>query len=506
MLRGLGGVSRPSSLVVMLGVALLLGMAVTVMDAEPRRVTSAAPVTSTAPRPPGAGAVRVSLPRSAAGPTVRLAIGVTHTQTTADSWRNPAATARARRILLSTSRFQSQSIMGWGALNPEPSRGVYDWTTLDRRLALIRDDGGTPVITLCCAPDWMKGGRPGTTDWSRLEDAPDPSHFNDFAALAAAVAQRYPDVQYFQVWNELKGFYDRAANHWDAVGYTELYNQVYDAVKKVRPNARIGGPYVVLESSSAAQQSHPSEVSGPWGVVDQRGLNVIDYWLKHAHGAAFLSVDTRTMSRDGSLATDEFTATDKFAAIARWVAARSQLPIWWSEWYVEPAHARWSERRQDAVMTKALMTMASSGASVALLWQPEGGPGQCIGCLWSDTARADGGRATPFAQSLRAFVAGFPPGSKLVRAVVAPAPIAVLASTKTIVLVNTSPNPVEAAVNGLSVPLRGYEVKYLERTVALLRAMTRGDRASCRSPSDGSGQFGERAPDRQCWRASMPSS
>jgi hypothetical protein len=231
----------------------------------------------------------------------------------------------------------------------------------------------------------------------------------------------------------------------------------------VRPLARIGGPYVVLESSPAAEQSHPSEVSGPWGVIDQRGLDVVDYWLARAHGADFLSVDTRTTSRAGGLATDEFTATDKFAAIAQWLAARSKLPIWWSEWYVQPQGARWSERHQNAVMTRALMTMAESGAAAALIWQPEGGPGNCIGCLWSDSALDDGGAPTPFARSLRAFVAGFPAGSPLMSLTTSTAQIAVLASTKTVLLVNTSRDPVETAVNGRAVPLRGYEVRYLER-------------------------------------------
>ncbi|MGZ4691463.1 MAG: GH39 family glycosyl hydrolase [Acidimicrobiia bacterium] len=460
-IRGLGGAGRPGSLAVVLCIALVLGMAWAVFDAPPGHRPP--PVTSSVSSPIGAGAVRISVRRGAGGPAARLEIGVTHTQTTADAWRNPLATARAHRVLLRTSEFQNQSIMGWGALNPEPSPGVYDWTTLDRRLALIRRGGGTPVITLCCAPDWMKGGTAGRTDWSRLEEAPDPSHYGDFAALAATVARRYPDVQYFQVWNELKGFYDERGNHWDAAGYTELYNRVYDAVKKVRPTARIGGPYVVLESSPREQQSHPSEVAGPWGVIDQRGLDVIDYWLARAHGADFLSVDMRTMSRDGGLATDEFTATDKFAAIDRWLAARSKLPIWWSEWYVQPKLAGWSGRHQDAVMTRALMAMATSGASVALVWQPEGGPGSCMGCLWSDTARSDGGEPTPFARSLGEFVARFPPGSKLVQVSAPTAPIAVLASAKTILLVNTSPKPVEAAVNDRSVPMRGYEVRYLER-------------------------------------------
>ncbi|OLT10047.1 hypothetical protein BJF78_29420 [Pseudonocardia sp. CNS-139] len=67
-------------------------------------------------------------------------------------------------------------------------------------------------MTLCCAPDWMKGGEPGETDWSRIEVAPDPAHYADFAALAVDVARRYPQVRHFVVWNELKGFFDATAD------------------------------------------------------------------------------------------------------------------------------------------------------------------------------------------------------------------------------------------------------------------------------------------------------
>jgi hypothetical protein len=366
-------------------------------------------------------------------------------------------------VLRSTSRLQNQSIMGWGALNPESAPGNYDWTTLDRRVALMQRSGGTPVITLCCAPDWMKGGRAGATDWSRLEVAPNPAHFGDFAALAATVARRYPAVRYFQVWNELKGFYDRATNQWDAASYTELYNRVYDAVKRVRPDARIGGPYVVLESSPAAAQSHPSDLAGPWGMIDQRGLDVINYWLAHAHGADFVSVDARTPSRDNRLATDEFTATQKFVAVNRWLAARTALPIWWSEWYVRPKGARWSQQHDDAVMTAALMRMAASGATTALVWQPEGGATTCRGCLWTDTASSSGGEETRFARSLAAFATAFPAGSTFVRVRSAPGPLEVLASSRTVLLVNTARHAIDATVDGRSVRLGRYDVRYLAR-------------------------------------------
>ena len=80
------------------------------------------------------------------------------------------------------------------------------------------------MITLCCAPDWMKGGEPGFTNWSTLEVArvyighshhsprrteeikddifdllshvftfqvaPLPEHYLDFANLAGKVAER----------------------------------------------------------------------------------------------------------------------------------------------------------------------------------------------------------------------------------------------------------------------------------------------------------------------------
>ena len=73
--------------------------------------------------------------------------------------------------------------MGWGGGNPEPSPGEYDWGSLDVRVETMRRTGARMVITLCCAPDWMKGGEPGETDWSNLEGS---SHL---ATLQSILAQ-----------------------------------------------------------------------------------------------------------------------------------------------------------------------------------------------------------------------------------------------------------------------------------------------------------------------------
>jgi hypothetical protein len=318
-------------------------------------------------------------------------------------------------VLRAAADLQNQHLMGWGASNPEPRPGQFQWQSLDQRIALIRRSNGDPVLTLCCAPDWMKGGKAGRTDWKLLEVAPTPDHYDDFAALAARAALRYPDIRYFQVWNELKGFWDPVANTWDARAYTDMYNRVYDAIKAVRPDALIGGPYVVVDSwSESAVASHPSEVRGPWGILDQRPLDVLEYWFAHAHGADFVTVDGETATRDRGLITDAFTATQKFTAVDNWLRARTTLPIWWAEWYASvPPGKAYDLLYQNAVGTAALRQLALSGSAVALSWQPQGWGEHCLGCLWSDVNASSGGQATPFAATLTAWRKSFPPGTLL---------------------------------------------------------------------------------------------
>ncbi|MDQ1663412.1 MAG: hypothetical protein QOJ68_3392 [Blastococcus sp.] len=311
---------------------------------------------------------------------------------------------RATALLSAVAPVQNQSLMGWGTLNPEPSPGTFDWSTLDSRIGTITAMGAQPVLTLCCAPDWMKGGRAGSTDWSRLEVAPTPDHYDDFASLAAQAAARYPQVRRFLVWNELKGFFDSVRNDWDAAAYTDLYNQVYRAVKKVRPDALVGGPYVVFDSwSSSSVTDRPSAVRGPWGVLDQRPLDVVNYWLAHAVGADFIAVDADTITRDRGLVTDDFAATAKLATVTRWVRSRTTLPVWWAELYATPDHASApaGDLRRAAVMAAALVAVAQAGASGALLWQPQASADFDSAALFSSTTSVQGGRPLPLAGLLR---------------------------------------------------------------------------------------------------------
>ncbi len=402
--------------------------------------------------------------------------GFTHTQFSADEGSR-AAVERVEKRLGERPLPQIQHIMGWGAGNPEPVEGRYDFEEMDRRIDFVRATGGTPVVTLCCAPDWMKGGKSGTgdTDWSQsaLETAPEPEHFQDFADLAATVARRYPDVRHFIVWNEFKGFWNNAEARWDYEGYTRLYNLVYKALKKVDEDIMVGGPYLVMDSLDPRQKQDAStSLKGPWGAMDQRILDAFDYWDKNRAGADFVVVDGSSYTADDELLPDEFAATEKFTAVSEWVRRRVPgLPLWWAEYYVEPADANddrhgWSETRRVAVQAAGLIGMAKGGATSAFYWNPEEKSGECPGCLWTPTDTSGGGRALPMYDLLARFGAEFPPGTRYETVSVAADDrpnVRVLADDDAVLVVNTLDRKISAKVDGRRFAMGAYEVRWLKR-------------------------------------------
>ncbi|MDF3290408.1 xylan 1,4-beta-xylosidase [Streptomyces sp. RB6PN23] len=402
-------------------------------------------------------------PGTGAPPSARLGWGFTHTEYSADRG-TAAAEGSADKLLAAQPLPQNQAIMGWGSDNPEPSPGRYDFSGLDSRIALIRRTGGTPVITLCCAPDWMKGGTSGTTDWSRIEAAPTPDHYADFADLAAKVAHRYPDVHDFIVWNEFKGFWNDSAQRWDYEDYTRLYNLVYRAVKAVNAQNLVGGPYLNMDSVPPGTKDNASSVSGPWGSLDQRVLDALDYWMRNKAGADFLVVDGSSTTHDGALVPDDFNATQKFHDLSRWLRQDTGLPLWWAEWYVKPDHTVWPENRLMAVQATAMMQLAEGGTDTAFYWNPESESGDCSGCLWTGTeADQRGGTPLPMLDLLRRFAAVFPPGAQLSTPAVDNANVIALGSGRTLLAVNTTDQQTTAHIDGATVNLAPYAVSWTTR-------------------------------------------
>jgi hypothetical protein len=384
--------------------------------------------------------------------------GFTHTQVSADHGDETAVSSVVRALQVQ-SVAQNQHIMGFGAENPEPDPGTYHFDSLDRRMDLIRRSGGVPVITLCCAPDWMKGGDPGTTDWDTIEDAPLPEHYADFADLSAVIARRYPDVRHFIVWNELKGFFDDENDRWDAAAYTAMYNEVYAAVKAARPDALVGGPYMGM-ATVEVRSPYASSVRGEWGAIDWRALDVVEYWLAHRAGADFVVVDGHATTEYG--APDEFAALEKFSAVNGWLRTKTPLPLWWAEWYVDRGDSDWTTEHRIALRTAALIELARSGADTAFYWNPQPDDGGCDVCLWTGTGSADGGRPLPFLHVLQQFAQSFPPGTPL-EEVAGPPEIRILAQKDALLVVNTVSRSTRWEVDGHTIELDPYETRWIAR-------------------------------------------
>ncbi len=401
----------------------------------------------------------------------QLDFGVTFTQQTLRSDQNPEAVKSAKAILSRVAHYQNVHIMGWGTSNPEPSPGAFDWASLDRRMAIVRETGGIPVITLCCAPDWMKGGTAGETDWKHLTVAPTPEHFKDFAELARQVALRYPDVRYFQVWNEFKGFWNRPDRRWDYEGYTELYNLVYDALKSVSSDIKVGGPYTPIVHVLSPEQRDAGPVSGPYGTVSRRITDAFQYWLEHKRGADFVTIDGNIRPKDGR-AADAFSNLQFYGDIDDWIRQRSKLPIWWAEWYsapdpADPTADSLVHAYQNALMTATLVTMAPV-VSVALRWGPEDSDQAPYFIadqegMWTSTLAANGGQPLPFASSVEKFERCFPRDQTLLGTRVSGHGVMAMASPGCVLLINKTAETINVNVAGKGIALEPYEVSYLPR-------------------------------------------
>jgi hypothetical protein len=373
-----------------------------------------------------------------------------------------SAVQSARGILAEfAGSLMDQSIYGFGATaDPEPSPGQYNLASLTARINVITSAGGIPVITLVGAPPWMysKSCEPDNPDGAYTP--PCPEHYGDFAALSAHIAQSFPQVKYFVVWNEFKGFYKH--NQLDYTNYTQMYNDVYTAIKQVRPDALVGGPYAPFSAYSCRKSSKSGtySLSGTWGCIEQSVTTAFSYWVSHNVGADFIAVDGSTevaKSNNPSLA-DPVIASEKFVAVDRWIESQSKLPIWWMESHIAPLKG-WSIEEGAAARIATLVLMNTSGASVGMQWQPQEQTENLAGAavvwpdegLWTTPQIAGGGQPTPLATELRADLPTIQ--KRLTRVSGEPQGVVVAKDASSAILVNTNSVSVVAHLDGSGVDL-----------------------------------------------------
>jgi len=155
----------------------------------------------------------------------------------------PTANSRIRAITKYT-----RIILYWSDIAPtrpssptNPSDPAYKWvdSRADLRVQGALDAGLTPLVTIWKAPSWAEdrsvyGGEPGTVN-------PSPQAFGNFAE---AIAKRYPQVHFWEAWNEsnLDHFLTPQVVDGKQVSpdiYRELLNSFYAGIHKVDPGATV---------------------------------------------------------------------------------------------------------------------------------------------------------------------------------------------------------------------------------------------------------------------------
>lgn len=404
----------------------------TAIAVEPTATPQATPV----------AAAYVTTDRSRQVGTSQLKPGVQIIQNTLYS-SDPAVVERMLSVLAGSSAVTSVHTMAFGAPNPWVCRdGPLDWSYLDWRMNQAERAGQEIIVTIGMTPTWMlAGGADCTTDWNRVEDAPLPEHFDSMAWYAGQVAARYQGrVAAYTLWNEYKGFWSTSLNRWRHEDITTLYNQVYAEVKAHDPAALMGGSYAPIRGKPSGSPGEPTPDDPAYlklssgKIADGRTMSAVLYFLEHARGHDFITLDGVNQH------TDEFMA---------WIRAKGVTqPVVWMEFYADaPSDMGLDEARamQADNMREALV----SGASSMLIWQAQvGSDGFDYQSLWDSS-----GNPQPFAGMMKAFRAHFGPGTPLYAVSSSSTSVTAAASGTHVLIISRSASAQQVAVDGVVVTL-----------------------------------------------------
>ncbi|MCL2378125.1 MAG: hypothetical protein FWC77_03260 [Defluviitaleaceae bacterium] len=445
-------------------------------------------------------------------------LGISHTHYWWETY-DPIAVQSAKDLMAEVATIHNVHIMGWGSRNPwpHPDRPM-DFTDIRNRIDtfLAIDPDAEIWITLCQAPGWMKGDDPNHTyqnpfnhrlDWD-MYARPRPENMPHFAYLSARIAEAFPEAAVFQVWNEFKGFWLPGGLE-DYALYTHMYNLIYDAIMDVRPDARVGGPYMIIPGDGTYEAFGVETLPLRGGEMHSRRpmfnrhTRGVEYFLENAVHTDYLLAVRNNVSyfTDGFWGFDGTTNTwhtgtwratrDQgmqltyyFNHVTRELAeladdaGMTQLPIVWSEFYGTMGDA-WSDHGINTPYKGAHyasiyynMIMGAQGRDViALLW-----------IEWQDVIRHSiftdtnfgGGQPTPHGEALQLMARYFPQGTQLYQVAVSadearldwvgPAPqLEVMASAAHVFVINKTDGIAEVLIDGIQHTLDPYEVAVFER-------------------------------------------
>jgi hypothetical protein len=130
--------------------------------------------------------------------------------------------------------------------NVLPEAGRMNWKTLDESVDLILRTGATPLMTIAIKPKVL---------FPRVDQAiTDPDDYAAWENLIAAMVQHYKDrgsrIIYWEVANEPDIGEDGGCPYrFTPEGYVRYYTHTVAAIKRVDPDAKVGGPALANPAS-----------------------------------------------------------------------------------------------------------------------------------------------------------------------------------------------------------------------------------------------------------------
>jgi hypothetical protein len=122
----------------------------------------------------------------------------------------------------------------------QPGRSSFDWDRADLLLDGLHEHGIAPLVTLWGTPAWANGGR--SENWA-------PTSKSTFAAFARRVAERYPFVHLWTIWNEPNQ--RRWLRPTSPQTYVQqLLNPAYAAIHDASPGSLVAGGVTAPRAST----------------------------------------------------------------------------------------------------------------------------------------------------------------------------------------------------------------------------------------------------------------
>jgi hypothetical protein len=189
--------------------------------------------------------------------------------------------------------------VAWKDVNP--AQGVFTWSELDRRVALVESWGGKPLLVLGLTPQWAaKDPAAGDPRWGAGTASPpkDIAYWNDY--VNAVVTKYGSRIAGYELWNEAN-----LTTFWRG-STKELYDMAVSAssiIKAANPAAVVLSPSTTTRLRASAREF----TAGFASQIPEGEKGPFDAWTIHSYptGSAGVNFETEPNTKSPRAAADK---------------------------------------------------------------------------------------------------------------------------------------------------------------------------------------------------------